>query len=109
MRAHRVAYALANGINPAQFEGGVVMHTCDNPACVNVQHLRLATQQENMKDKTAKGRNQFGAKCTYAKLSDEDVRAIRADDRPQCEIAAQYGLVQQTVSDIKRRRIWAHL
>ena len=108
LRSHRVAYALNAGLSP-DFEGGVVMHTCDNPACVNPAHLVLGTQEENMKDKKAKGRNQSGSRCTYAKLTESQVVAIRADKRFQYVIAEEYGLTQQTVSDIKTRRIWKHV
>lgn len=52
-KGHRVAWELENGPIP---EGMVVMHTCDNPACVWVGHLRLGTQQENLADCRAKGR-----------------------------------------------------
>lgn len=106
-RAHRIAYALHHGL-AFDFEG-VVMHTCDNPACINPAHLRLGTQAENMADKKAKARNQFGSRCSYAKLDEAKVAAIRADPRPQSIIATAYGITQQTVSDICRRRIWKHV
>lgn len=52
--AHRVVFEQAWGIKiPA---GMVVMHTCDNPSCVNPMHLRLGTQKQNMEDCAAKGR-----------------------------------------------------
>lgn len=108
LRSHRVAYALSVGLSP-DFEGGVVMHTCDNPACVNPAHLVLGTQDENMKDKKAKGRNQFGSKCSYAKLDEDQVRAIRADKRIGKVIGPEYGISHRTVWDIKARRIWKHV
>jgi len=52
--AHRVAYVLAHGDIPAG--PYVVMHACDERACVNPAHLRLATQGDNIRDGIAKGR-----------------------------------------------------
>ncbi len=52
-RAHRVAYELVFGPIPP---GLVIMHLCDNPPCVNPEHLRAATQVENLADMRAKGR-----------------------------------------------------
>jgi hypothetical protein len=53
LRAHRVAYALANGPIP---DGSHVLHDCDNPACVRPSHLKLGTHQDNMRDRDRKGR-----------------------------------------------------
>jgi HNH endonuclease len=52
--AHRVAWMLANGEIP---DGLCVLHRCDNPPCVNVDHLFLGTHADNVADKMAKGRH----------------------------------------------------
>lgn len=58
-RAHRAMFFL---LNPKADHSLVVMHKCDNPQCVNPEHLALGTQKENMMDMHSKGRFKGGAK-----------------------------------------------
>lgn len=104
--AHRVAWVRRYGPIPADLH---VCHRCDNPTCVNPNHLFLGTQADNMADKTEKKRHSYGETHGCAKLTEDRVRAIRADDRLLREIAADYGVSQVTVSHIKTRRIWRHV
>jgi hypothetical protein len=53
--AHRVAWMLAHGEIP---DGLCVLHRCDNPPCINIDHLFLGTHADNVADKMAKGRHQ---------------------------------------------------
>ena len=66
-KAHRLAVVF-DGRDPA---GKVVMHHCDNPACVNPQHLSVATQKENMQDWTKKGKNKGNPWATKKGLTKE--------------------------------------
>jgi len=106
--AHRVSHELHTGPIPSrQF----VLHSCDTPHCVNPSHLFLGTQQDNIDDMNSKGRaiSAKGEDQNTAKLTEEDVHAIRADERMQREIAVDYGVHQSQISMIKARKTWSHI
>ena len=106
--AHRMEWSKANGPIPS---GMCVLHKCDNPGCINVKHLFLGTRTENNKDRVAKKRSAdvSGEKHPASKLTETQVLAIRTDRRIQRAIAAEYGVDPSTISNIKRRRNWAHI
>lgn len=111
-RAYRVAWEKANGPIP---DGLCVLHHCDNPACINVEHLFLGTHADNMQDKAKKGRartsDRRGEANTAATLTREEVRTIRAlwasGETRQSEIAQRFGVCQQHVSRIVRGALWS--
>lgn len=107
-KAHRVSWNLHNGEIPA---GMCVLHRCDMPACVNPAHLFLGTNDDNVADKVAKGRGHrpTGTRNPKARLSIEQVLAIRHDERVQQVIADDYGIAQTLVSKIKSRTLWSHV
>ena len=106
VRAHRLSWELHRGqITSDQH----VLHRCDNPICVNPDHLFLGDQPSNMQDCKEKKRHTYGEKNHWAKLTEDDVLAIRSDNRLQREIASDYGITGSTVGDIKKRRSWRHL
>lgn len=106
--AHRFSFERHHGISAA---GKEVCHKCDTPACVNPDHLFLGTHKENFLDAAAKGRMtaQKGQLSVKAKLTNEQVIAIRADDRSTRAIGAEYGISNRNVSAIKRRETWRHI
>ena len=96
--AHRTSYELANGPIP---EGLHVCHRCDNPPCVNPAHLFAGTNADNVADRVAKGRPPFGARWG-GKLTDEQVREVRASTEPIRVIAPRYGIAHSTIAAIRR-------
>lgn len=111
LMAHRLSYELYVGPIPS---GMIICHTCDNPACVNPDHLWPGTDKTNAEDKMAKGRWACGKRVpgqelSYARLSDEDVYAIRADGRYLKLISEEYGISAAHVNQIKTRIRWQHL
>ncbi|MBK7086996.1 MAG: HNH endonuclease [Flavobacteriales bacterium] len=81
VRAHRYAYERVHGPIP---DGLVVMHSCDNPPCVNPAHLSLGTRDDNNRDMSQKRRNRSGATHHWTKLTDEQVQEIR-QTRPKTQ------------------------
>lgn len=106
-KAHRAAYEIAVGPVP---NGMCVLHRCDNPGCVNPEHLFLGTQAENMADAVYKGRHKTpkvrGEAHANSKLTEEQVIAIRASQCSQKSIAKQFGITQSNVSQIKNGKRW---
>jgi len=96
--AHRVAYKLFKG----PIDHQCVLHQCDNPPCVNPDHLFLGTRYDNHLDMLKKARGK-------KKLSIDDVRAIRCDNRSLKQIALQYDVTPNMISLIQRRKNWSWL
>jgi hypothetical protein len=105
-RAHRLAFAMANGVIPPDTH---VLHRCDNRRCVNPGHLFAGSHLDNMRDMAAKGRRPRGEGNGQAKLTADKVKAIRAASGSQREIAAAFGVCEATVNRIKHGRTWRHL
>lgn len=105
-RAHRIAYEWWVGKIP---KGQLVLHFCDNRACVNPSHLFVGDAHDNTKDMLKKGRETRGEKASWSKITEKDVKAIRASRKSQDELASQYGLCQQSISLIQRRINWKHV
>lgn len=99
--AHRVSYELHLGPVP---KGMLVCHRCDNRACINPEHFFLGTHRDNTGDMTSKGRHGM------AKLSEADIRAIRAASGiRQVDLAKQFGVGQAQISVIRRGENWHNI
>jgi hypothetical protein len=95
--AHRVAYRLFNGALDARD----VMHSCDNPSCVNPKHLALGTRKENMQDAKMKMRIRMGELHGRAKLTNEQVGFAKIAPGTQQEIANLLGVSQGHISFLR--------
>lgn len=108
--AHRYSYALHHGEIP---KGMVVMHSCDQPLCVNPAHLKLGTNRENAVDSARKARRPRGSWNHQAKLTEGQVLDIRAQYAAggvsQKELAAGFGISSALVSFIVTRKAWKHI
>ena len=101
-RAHRVAYQEFVGDIPA---GNVVCHRCDTPLCIRPEHLFIGSPKDNTQDMLAKGRRPriAGLDHPNTKISPaerENIKALRARGVLLKEIANQYGVSFQLISDI---------
>jgi hypothetical protein len=107
--AHRVAYYLTYGEYP---EDLLVCHSCDNPACINPNHLFLGTTLDNVTDKMQKGRHDpsRGEKNGLAKLTWDKVRMIRSQyatgQFTQKQLAQHYGIGKSVLSRVVRNEMW---
>lgn len=113
--AHRASWILHFGEIP---EGMQVCHTCDNPACVNPEHLFLGTQKDNIRDAARKGHMRGnrvnGERRHNSVLSEVSVRAIlnqwASDNRPMVrELASEFGVSMGAITNIVYRTGWKHV
>lgn len=106
---HRVSFE--QNVRPLQ-PGEIVMHSCDNPPCINPAHLSAAAGRgENNADRAAKGRSAYvrGESASWHKLTWEkadDIRRRAAAGEGQKELAAEFGVSQVRISQIIRGKAW---
>lgn len=107
--AHRISYYLAYGIWPGKF---LVLHSCDNPLCVNPTHLSLGTYLDNAVDRDRKGRtgDLSGEKHGRSKLREADVLQIRrmrlSTEMTYHAIGSKFGISRQQIGHIIRGENW---
>lgn len=119
--AHRLSWEIENGEIP---EGLYILHKCDNPSCVNPNHLFSGTQADNMQDMVNKGRKVSnppkGIKHPLSKLTDDDIREIRKiyikgkpGDKPSPYsvkgLSVKYNVASSLIHRIVKRVSWPHI
>lgn len=105
--AHRAAWELANGPIPSEL---CICHKCDTPSCVNVDHMFMGTQTDNVRDMEKKGRRARGERVGAAKLTWDDVRKMRAryaaGGVTQSELAREFRVSGARAHEIVNYKSW---
>lgn len=98
MRMHRAVFLDTHGYLPP-----VVRHKCDNPRCINPQHLEPGTTADNNRDRAERGRNADvrGVLNPQCKLTDQEVEHIRTSTERAAVLAATYGVNVRHIYRIK--------
>jgi hypothetical protein len=103
--AHRYSYMMHKGA----LDNLLVLHKCDNPACINPDHLFLGTHADNMRDMVNKGRNQV----VNRKLTDEQVKDIKglliSNSKTLTAIAAMYNMHLRSIQRIRDGVSYKHI
>jgi transposase len=99
-------------------KGFVIRHKCDNPKCINIDHLEIGTQKDNVQDMMKRGRNGYktiftqGSTNPSAKLDESKVRNILeqySSGNKITKIAFEYGVSAKTISNIVHHKKWQHI
>lgn len=97
-RGHRMAYRLFCGdLKPGEW----VLHSCGNPGCINPYHLRIGSAQDNADDAKRHGTTAREFRLPKTKLSDQDVREIRASSLRNYELCKIYAVSKSCISNIR--------
>ena len=103
--AHRIAWVLVHGDLPPDL---CVLHRCDNPSCVNADHLFIGSVQQNVQDMVAKNRHPWRNGTPWQKLNSTDGERIRDLRRAGCiqqQVADWLGVSRPLISLIESRRV----
>ena len=112
--AHRLSYFLHNEVDTFDL---VVMHSCNNPSCVNPNHLVLGTQKQNLqqmyREKRDDNRNRIGIhnkNCSFSESEVREIKQLLAEGKfSQRKIAKMYGVTSSTISNISLGKTWSHI
>ena len=107
-RAHRLMVEMHTGLKP---EGAVILHSCDNPSCVNPEHLSVGTQRDNVLDMHTKCRaaSKVGTLNGASKLDEATVLAIKSSCDGHTALGRRYGVSKTTIMRIRSGKSWSHV
>lgn len=105
-KVHRLVWWAKRGPIPSGIQ---IRHSCDRPQCCNVDHMSLGTALDNSNDKLAKQRQTRGRAHWSNKLSEDDVRMVRASPKRHSELARQLGVSAEAIIRIRQRKCWRHV
>lgn len=104
LAAHRYSYEYFNGHIPNKM---YVCHKCDNPKCVNPDHLFLGDAQTNMDDKVNKGRHVGNNKLNVTQV--KEIRNLLNDGIARKEIALKFNVGRTCIDAIANNKTWRHI
>ena len=113
--AHRISYWLHKGEIP---KGIYVLHSCDNPKCINPEHLHLGTQKDNIRECIERGRANHeskgskGVKHHKAKLSEDqvaEIRRLRSKGYTGLKLADMFNVSNPMIYYICNKKNWRHV
>lgn len=115
-RAHRLSYQVFKGVEIKP--GNLILHSCDNPRCVNPDHLSEGSHQQNSDDAKSKGRlkilseMRLGSRNRFSKLNESivsDIKMRLRDGAKGVDLSAEYSISRAVISEIKTGKLWRHV
>jgi Pectobacterium phage endonuclease len=103
IKAHRFSYMIHKG---ELEKGKFICHTCDNPLCVNPEHLYQGTALQNKRDAIERNRTKVGEDHHKSKLTEEQVKEILKYNDTGRNLAKLYGVHTETIYRVRRNESW---
>jgi hypothetical protein len=105
-RSGQLSHRVSSLVSLGELErGAVVLHACDNPSCVNPDHLLVGSQADNMRDAGKKARLPHGLRHWDCRISDADVLIIQSSPIRNRDLAAKHGVSADYIRKIKKDRV----
>ena len=107
---HRLSYELFVDKIP---DGLQILHSCDNPCCINPEHLRVGTNYDNVQDRQAKNRQAKGISHGRHKLTENEVLEIKrlysTGKYTQQELSDNFNMSRSHICNIINNKFWKHI